>query len=201
MNLIKISKVSDVSKLPVSTVRHYTNIGLLDVSSQTKGGQYLYDESSSVERLEFIKQLLKRGYDLSSVKEQLSRERKVKKVLILDDNSGFVEGLKIALADVWPAWDVRSNLDVFNAGLALQEFLPDLLLLDMELPGVDGIKICRKIKKDQFLKHIKIIAITAYNTPEHEKAFYDAGADFFYGKPVDIDVLTRKIREVLELKN
>lgn len=78
--------------------------------------------------------------------------------------------------------------------------LPDIILMDLHIPGIDGYELTTYIKNDEKLKHIPVIAITAsVMKRDREKAIY-AGCDGYIEKPVDIDILPLQIRKFIEDK-
>jgi CheY-like chemotaxis protein len=85
-------------------------------------------------------------------------------------------------------------LDGFEAGQKAVHLQPAVVILDVYLPGVDGISICRRIRGDESLKHTRILTISGQSTPEMEKDVKRAGGDGFLTKPFTPDQLC----EVLE---
>ena len=77
------------------------------------------------------------------------------------------------------------------------ELLPDLILMDLSLPGIDGWEATRRLKADPVLKTIPVIALTAYAMREDEARARAAGCDDYLSKPVDEAALFRKIRQRL----
>lgn len=73
---------------------------------------------------------------------------------------------------------------------------PDLLLLDIVLPGLDGIEVCRRIKGNPFLSTM-IVAISGKATAEMKAEMLGAGADLFLEKPISIHVLRKRVGELL----
>jgi two-component system, sensor histidine kinase and response regulator len=88
-----------------------------------------------------------------------------------------------------------------EAGLALaQEFRPDLVLLDIMMPGIGGYATCERLRQDPHLRHVKIILISAKTEVEDRLRGYAAGADDFVVKPFNQDELLAKITVFLRLK-
>ena len=84
-------------------------------------------------------------------------------------------------------------------GLALAEReKPDLILMDIQLPGLDGYEVTRRIKANPSLKHIPIIAVTSYALSGDDQKAYAAGCDGYVTKPYSPRVLLAKIREYLK---
>lgn len=78
---------------------------------------------------------------------------------------------------------------------------PDLILLDLALPEVDGWEVARRLKADPALRNVPIIAVSASAMPDDERSALAAGCDGFLAKPVDEDLLLARIRQYLEPKN
>ncbi|MFP4363368.1 MAG: response regulator [Spirochaetia bacterium] len=118
------------------------------------------------------------------------------KLLIVDDDEELNNLIKRILSRKKPDIDVLQAFDGFEAGRLLSEEKPDVIILDIDLPGIDGHKLCRRIKEDDSLGTPKIISISGLNDPQEEESILSDGADAFYGKPLDIDVLVEKVEEL-----
>ena len=77
---------------------------------------------------------------------------------------------------------------------------PDLILMDIQLPGIDGYEVTRRIKADPKLRHIPIIAVTSYALSGDDKKAFAAGCDSYVTKPYSPRLLLAKIREYLPTK-
>jgi signal transduction histidine kinase len=120
------------------------------------------------------------------------------KVLIIDDDPIARETLAERLGV-----DNLSCLfaaDAFEALEQLEEIVPDLILLDVMLPQMDGLQLCRRIKSNQHWQHVPIILVTALDSKKDMIAGLDAGADEFLSKPVDGAELRARIRSMLRIK-
>ena len=115
-----------------------------------------------------------------------------KKILIIDDEPEFVEMLKIRLEkngyDVMVAGDTAEAMDVIKGG-------PDLVLLDIMMPCIDGYTLYRQLKKDDATKSIPVIVITA--KPEMKDLFQAEGVNDYLVKPIDDDELLAAIKKAL----
>jgi len=116
-------------------------------------------------------------------------------VLIVDDDPAIAGMLKEYL-DHQGKYSVRSVSDGISALLDVGRSKPDLMILDIAIPGVDGIEVCRRIKADRSNK-TAIIAISGH--PELEETALNAGADAFMSKPVDLDVLHEEAQRLLRV--
>jgi len=195
---IKVFEIAQKAKVLPSTIRYYIDLGLIEIADKTIGGQHLLDEEKTLKILEKIKYLSFKGHKLNQIKEILSKGMR-KKLLIVDDDSDMKELIKIILPE--EEWEIRHATDGFEAGRILMEYLPDLITLDLVMPGMDGFKICQNIRKDPLTKNIKILTITAHNTPAHKEKIYNIGADGCLQKPFSPYELKIKINEVLKDSN
>lgn len=117
------------------------------------------------------------------------------KILIVDDEEHIVELLKFNLEvkgyKVLCAYD---GVDGFN--LAKEE-KPDLVLLDLMLPGIDGIEVCRRMKSDSELKKTPVIMLTAKNLEQDKIKGLEIGADDYMTKPFSVKELMARVKAVL----
>ncbi len=111
------------------------------------------------------------------------------KVLVVDDNRSFARYLADLLATLPDPVVVATAHDGFDAGRKIHLFSPDIVLLDLKMPGLDGFAVCQQIKEDVETQHIKVIAMTGYFTPENESKILGAGAEACLSKPFDKKVL------------
>ena len=116
-------------------------------------------------------------------------------ILIVDDDPAVRKVLSKSFFNLKYRTEVAE--DGFEAGIKLMQFKPDLIILDLMMPEMDGFEVCRKIKTDPAISHIKILVLTGYGTEENRERVIKAGADDFLVKPVEIDVLVRHIGELL----
>ena len=199
--MMKISEVAEAAKVLPSTIRHYTDIGLLRAAGYTDGGHRLYSRQETLERLVRIQALSKRGLTLPQIKEELLGQSKVRKVLIVDDEQEVVELVTELLGMKFPGWQIRSAMDGFMAGRVLGEFFPDLVILDLMLPGIDGFQVCRQIRNDKSLAGIKVLAMTGYDSPEMHSKIMACGANDYLAKPMDNQILVDKIESLMREKD
>ncbi len=128
--------------------------------------------------------------------EQFARERGMElvsdgppRVLVVDDNRSFARYLADLLANQPNPVDTETAHDGFDAGRKVLQFAPDIVLLDLKMPGMDGFSVCEQLKQDDVTKHIRIIAMTGYYTPDNETRILEAGAEACLAKPFDKSVL------------
>ncbi len=118
------------------------------------------------------------------------------RVLIVDDNP---TNLKL-VCDVLECegYTVEKAGDAEYAQEILQETVPDLILMDIALPGIDGLTLTRKLKAHQRTRHICIVALTAFAMKGDEQKALEAGCDGYITKPIDTRKLPGQIAEILK---
>jgi len=116
-------------------------------------------------------------------------------ILIVDDDQEIVDLIKSFLQREG-AYEISSASNGISALIEVGRMKPDLLILDITIPGVDGIEVCRRIKADSTNKTV-IVAISG--TTEHEKKVLQAGADVFMPKPIDLDKLHAETKRLLRV--
>jgi len=123
------------------------------------------------------------------------------KILAIDDNPDNLTTLKAVLSDVFPRVRVLTALNGRNGiELALAED-PDVVLLDIIMPEMDGFEVCRKLKDDERLRHIPVVFLTALKTDRDSRIkALEVGAEAFLSKPLDETELTAQIRAMTKIK-
>lgn len=114
----------------------------------------------------------------------------VKKVFVADDNPAILDALKIMLQD--EGYDVETT-EYGAVALGLKKPLPDLVLLDVWMSGIDGRDVCKHLKSTSATKNLPIILISA--TKGIEQIAKDAGADGFISKPFQMNHLLSVVAE------
>jgi DNA-binding response OmpR family regulator len=118
-----------------------------------------------------------------------------KKILVIDDEKDLVEMITFRLEGL--GYEVKSAFDG-DAGLAMaRSFLPDLIILDVMMPKLDGYRVCREIKSGAKTKHIPVIMLTARVQHSDMETGLSSGADAYMIKPFDSATLVEKIAEFL----
>jgi two-component system cell cycle response regulator len=121
------------------------------------------------------------------------------RILVVDDVEANVRLLEAKLTleyyEVLTAGDGSSALQV------AYEERPDIILLDVMMPGMDGFETCRRLKADPVTRHIPVVLVTALDGREDKLKGLDAGADDFVTKPIDDVILFARVRSLLRLKS
>jgi PAS domain S-box-containing protein len=118
---------------------------------------------------------------------QAARRRGGSRVMIIEDNidlaSGMAGLLKLWNHEVWVAYDGPSGLE------AVRAHRPEVVLLDLGLPGMDGYEVANHLRREEFGKDVLLIAVTGYGKEEDRQQAFSAGFDHFVTKPVDYPTL------------
>ena len=117
------------------------------------------------------------------------------RVLIVDDND-----MNIAIAQVVllaEKFDVETASDGFEAIQKVASFGPDLILMDIQMPGKDGLEVTRTLKADPVTRHIAIVAFTAFAMRGDEAKMRAAGCDGYLTKPIDVMQFGAQVRAFL----
>ena len=132
-----------------------------------------------------------RRFLLSDV-EKFARDRGMElasdgpvRVLVVDDNRSFARYLADLLSSQTVPIEVDVAHDGFDTGRKVLQFSPDVVLLDLKMPGMDGFSVCEQLKSDVATRDIRIIAMTGYYTPANEERILQAGAEACLAKPFD----------------
>ena len=120
------------------------------------------------------------------------------RVLVVDDILANVRLLEAKLTAEY--FDVITAMNGVDALEAVQRARPDIVLLDVMMPGIDGIEVCRRIKSNPATHHIPVIMVTALDQPEDRVKGLEAGADDFLTKPVNDVALFCRVKSLARLK-
>ena len=120
------------------------------------------------------------------------------RVLVVDDILANVKLLEAKLTAEY--FDVLTACSGIEALAEIQEHDPDIVLLDVMMPGMDGFEVCRRIKHDPKSAHLPVIMVTALDQTADKVAGLESGADDFLTKPVDDAALFARVRSLVRLK-
>ncbi|HYO93373.1 MAG TPA: response regulator [Polyangiaceae bacterium] len=112
-------------------------------------------------------------------------------ILIVDDNAVNLKLARVLLAG--EGYAVATAADAVEALRALETLRPSLILMDIQLPGMDGLELTRRLKAEPGTRSIVVIALTAYAMKGDAEKAFAAGCDDYISKPIDIDTLPRTI--------
>jgi len=119
----------------------------------------------------------------------------VPRILIVDDNEVNVELASFLLAQA--GMQVAAALDAQRALEQVERFAPDLILMDIQLPGRDGIALTRQLRGRPSARPLAIVAFTAYAMKGDRERFLAAGCDGYIAKPIDVATFVDEVRALL----
>ncbi|HAZ08962.1 MAG TPA: hypothetical protein DCZ01_10705 [Elusimicrobia bacterium] len=122
------------------------------------------------------------------------------RVLIVDDDVEVARVLEGAFGRPPKLFQTEVCHDGIEALIRIGQQPPDLVILDVVLPKMDGVQVCRVLKTKPETRGIKVIAISGRNTPSTEKKLAEVKVDAFFRKPLDHDELLAKAAELLKLE-
>ncbi len=187
-------EVANICGVVNQTAINWIDKGHLE-AFRTPGGQYrVYPDVLG-------KFLQNQGMRLpEELRKILEEQSKIEQVVIVDNDQKFNEELRQFLAGRYPAFTVNQAFDGFDAGRAIPLHKPDVVVLNVGLPGIDGFKLCRQIKEDETLTRPMVIAVGSSDDPKAESKATEAGADAFLKKPVDMDQLPELLERLAEAR-
>jgi len=121
------------------------------------------------------------------------------RILVVDDNAANVDILRARLAA--NGYEILTAGDGEQALQAIREHQPDLVLLDVMMPKLDGIEVCRRVRADASIPFVPIILVTAKSDPKDVVAALEAGGDEYLTKPVDQAALVARVKSMLRIKS
>ena len=126
-------------------------------------------------------------------------ESSKRKVLLVDDEVEIINILSTAL-DEDGRFEYKVAANGFDAGMMVKEYRPDLIILDVNLPDINGKEVCLRVRQDASLEEVRVICISGMVEEEKVAELKLAGMDVFVQKPFDVDVLIEKMCQQLEME-
>ena len=117
-------------------------------------------------------------------------------ILVVDDNAANLKLARVLLEG--EGYQVHTAVDALDALRVLSNCSPRLILMDVQLPGMDGLELTRQLKGASNTRDILIIALTAYAMKADEERALAAGCDAYVSKPIDVEALPRVIEHLLQ---
>ncbi len=177
--------IASFCHVTINAVKKWIAAGKIE-AFRTPGGHY------RVNRDEFISFLDKYKLD---IKDDIFPKKT--KILIVDDEPVVIEFIKGALDAMQQGFAIETAADGYDALIRVGDFKPDLLILDIRMPKIDGFEVCRRIKDDSATKDIKILAVSAYGRDDLERMI-DCGADGCLPKPLSLKDFQKNIIKLLK---
>ena len=187
MEIFTTYQIAKALNADISTVIGWIDAGKLK-AYKTPGG---HRRVNGNDLLEFLKK-----YDMP-VPEELNYKGN-KRILIVDDEEEIRELITIVINKFFKNIEVEDAKDGVSAGVKIASFNPDLLILDIRLPGVNGFEILKNLKN---CRDMKILVITAYPSKQNKEQAFRIGADDFLPKPFSISEIKEKIQQLLNVSS
>ena len=116
-------------------------------------------------------------------------------ILIIEDNRQNLELVQFLLEEA--GHRVRSAADARGARAELERQVPDLVLMDMQLPGTDGLELVAELRGDRRFQHLPIVALTAHALRGDRERFLAGGCDGYIAKPIDVATFALQVEALL----
>ena len=165
-----------------TTMWRWVKSGELKVST-TLGGKY------RISKADLEKFIIK-----NNVYPLTHRHSPKRKILIVDDDRNIQRALTSLLVN--EKYETETASDGFEAGIKVMQYKPDLIILDLFMPGMDGFEVCERMKNDPNTSHIKILAVTGYDTKENKDRILQMGANGYLEKPTEKNKLLNMINDL-----
>ncbi|MCR4315819.1 MAG: response regulator [Planctomycetes bacterium] len=195
--MTKKQNLADKEYFSTSEVAELVNMHRNTIIMSIKKGKLLAVKTpgghARISREELMEFSRKRGILLDFDGKQIARGPM--KVLIVDDDVSILLVVEKGLKN--KGYNVRTATNGYEAGYLTSDFCPDVILLDIMLPDINGVQVCSKIRSDPRNKNIKIIAISAVANNALVQSILDAGADDFMPKPISNQELVAKIESIV----
>lgn len=118
-----------------------------------------------------------------------------KKILVVDDEPSIARLVKMSLAV--EGYEVKTAVSGFEAMESVEQDKPELIVLDIMMPGMNGYEVCMEIKKKPTTKNIKVIFLTARGNPGDAQQGFSIGGDDYIIKPFDPEELLEKVKNII----
>ena len=122
-----------------------------------------------------------------------------RKVLVVDDDKELVE-LIVDVLDRDGRFETRSVNNGFDAGMMVKEYHPDIIVLDVMLPDINGKEVCQRVRSDKAMADVKIVCISGMVEEDKIGELKLAGADDFMHKPFEVERLVERMCDLLEME-
>ena len=189
MEILTVSQAGKCCNVSPKTIINWIEAGHLKAYKTVGGHRRIKKED--------LDQFL-RDKGMPLPEEPKGEERK--KILVVDDDKIIVETIVQSLEEDEYGYEMISASDGFEAGLQVSHFKPDLLILDIMMPDINGYEVCQKVKSNPESKDTKIIVLSAYLNDEAFKQMKEYGADACFSKPLPLEQLKYEVAKLLGLK-
>ena len=191
MDVLTVNQASEYCRVSPQTIVNWINAGKLKAYKTVGGHRRIQKEDLD----EFLLAHDMPSFGLFSKPREESDMQKC--ILVVDDDEVIVETITAALEEDEHQYRVISARDGFEAGIQVSHFRPDLLILDIMMPDIDGHEVCRRVKTSELTQHTKVIVLSGYLDDENYRKMREYGADRCFSKPIALDELKEEIERLL----
>jgi excisionase family DNA binding protein len=135
--------------------------------------------------------------DLVAFQALLAGASRAPRILVVDDDAALLTLLRTTLEEVIPGAVVETATDGYEGLVRVGAFRPDVLILDVRMPRLDGFEVCRRLKARRETAGVRILAVTAYVEEDVRERILKCGADEFLSKPFSIEQFRSQVAALL----
>jgi len=187
------------SVLTTGDIARYCHTNVFQVNCWIKNGELKTFRTPGGHNritIEEFKNFLKR-HDIP-ISEEIHQKAKMMRILIADDDTVLAKLIKNVMEDRFKDIEIEIAHDGYEALIKTGKFSPDLLILDIRMPKIDGLEVCRRLRQDTTLSPgMKIIAITAHSNKYNRETVLASGADEYLIKPFDMQTLQDHVEKLI----
>lgn len=180
MQFLTTGEVAEACQVSIPTVKRWIREGHL-TAFRTVGGHYRITED--------VFKRFQQTHGMPTVAD-------LPRILIIEDDAVFRQEL-VAILSWDKKYEVESAQDGYEGLIKVGTFKPDLLILDLHMPGLDGLHVCKRVKEDPVTCAIKIVVVTAYPEDNVDDLVFKAGADSLLEKPIQLAQLQAEVAHLL----
>jgi len=185
---LKTNEAASYLGVSRSSLTNWVKQGLLG-SGVTPGGHYRF----TVDELDRFAE--KRGLNIPGKID----EGNLARILVIDDDEAFREFIKDAL-EVFSAFELQEAVDGMQGALLIGTWRPDLVIVDLRMPNMNGVEFCRLLKDNSETAGVKVIIASAYLSPEVREEITELGVDIILEKPVRLGTLVVAVEKLTNLE-
>jgi len=186
MDVLTVSDASKLCGVSLKTITNWIEQGHIKAHKTVGGHRRILRE----DLYRFMKE---HGIPLPQGEKDKGR----KKILIVDDDKIIVQTLVLAFEEDEHGYEVISSADGFEAGMQVEHFKPDIVILDIMMPDINGYEVCKRIKSNPETQHTKVIVLSAYLEEESFRKMKAFGADACFSKPLPLSDLKKEVAKLL----
>lgn len=121
------------------------------------------------------------------------------KILVIEDDKAFREFVKDSL-DIFSGFELKEAGDGMQGALLIGTWRPDLVILDIRMPNMNGLEFCRMLKEDENTTNVKVIVASAFLSPEVRAEISELGVDIVLEKPIRLGTLVAAVQQLANLR-